>query len=132
MRSHVDAHAAAQKGAFEAQRKYVASMRNLIEELSGRYREAHQQYVVRVMDAAATPVAPGKVDEARSAFEQSAAAVMNEFRTRSEELSKEIASAAEQASHSYNQAVREAYRAFLESQRDFWTGLNIDELVPKQ
>jgi hypothetical protein len=71
-------------------------------------------------------------DQARSAFEQSAAAVMDELRTRSEQLSMEMAAAAAQASQAYEAAVREAYRAFLQSQRDFWLELNIDDLVAGQ
>jgi hypothetical protein len=57
---------------------------------------------------------------------------MDELRTRSEQLAREMAGVAAQASQVYDAAVRDAYRAFLQSQRDFWLELNIDELVPGQ
>ncbi len=132
MRSQADAYVAAQTRLIEAQRNYLAAIQNLNEELSGRYRETHQQYAMSARDAGSSATADVTADQARSAFEQSAAAVMDELRTRSEQLSMERAAAAAQASQAYEAAVREAYRAFLRSQRDFWLELNIDDLVAGQ
>ena len=132
MRAQADAYVAAQKGLIDAQRNYLAGVQNLNEELSGRYRETHQRYATGVIDASSSATADDTADRAWSAFEQSTAAVMDELRPRSEQLSMEMGAVAEQASQAYEAAVREAYRAFLQSQRDFWLGLNIDDLVPGQ
>jgi hypothetical protein len=132
MRSQLDAHVTAQTRLIEAQRNYLAGIQNLNEELSGRYRETHQQYAIGVMDAGSSATGDVTADQARSAFEQSAAAVMDELRTRSEHLSVEMAAVVAQARHAYESAVRDAYRASLQSQRDFWLELNIDDLVAGQ
>jgi hypothetical protein len=129
MRSQVEAYVGAQTRLIEAQRNYVAGIQNLNEELSARYRETHQQYAMGVMDGGASASGDATADQARSAFEQSAAAVMDELRTRSDQLSMEMAGVAAQASQAYEAAVRDAYRAFLQSQRDFWLELNIDDLM---
>jgi phage-related tail protein len=132
MRSQTDAYVAAQTRLNEAQRNYLAGIQNLHEELSSRYREAHQQYTTGVIDAVSSATTEATPGQAQAAFEQSAAAVIDELRTRSERLATEMAGMAAQASHAYEAAVRDAYRAFLQSQRDFWLELNIDELVPGQ
>ena len=124
-----EAYSRASQRLMDAQKDYMSNLSNLNEELIGRYREAHATLASRMRDA--MPKAPTEQGEdAYAGLGQALVAVQEEFRTRAEQFYSDLTSAAEQAERDYQFYNRSAYRKYLEDQRNFWTKLNVESLIP--
>lgn len=129
--AQADAYSQTSERLANAQKEYVSNLSNLNEELKGRYREAHATFTAKLQEAMSRAAGAPDTD-AYTAFMQSLAVLHDEFQKRAAQYLNALGSAAEQAGRDYQFSNRNAYRKYLEAQRDFWTKLDVDALMPRE